>query len=173
MKSFVRASLLIESAIFALYGLAFIFFPQQVHNLLSSGTYNPSTAYLVTASLFGLSLIFLIEAQNPIRERVYGMAIALGLLGVAIALGILNGGNIKANGGTLFALIITLGMSIYIFIMQGEEANAGTTTASPVPAPKAVKKKSKSPAKKAKPAKKKTSKKKAKKTAKKKAKKRR
>jgi lysylphosphatidylglycerol synthetase-like protein (DUF2156 family) len=171
MKSYIRSSLLIVSAVFAIYGLGFIFFPQEVHNLLSTGTYDPATASLVAASLLGLSLVLLIEAQDPNRERVYGLAAALGILGIAIILGILNNGGIKANGATLFSLIITFGTSIYLFIVQSEAASAsvGSAVSSSAPAPKAkaVKKKSKTPAKKAKPAKKKTSKKKAKKKAKK------
>jgi len=178
MKSYIRASLLIVSAIFAVYGLGFIFNPQVVHDLLSPGTYDPATSGLVAAFLFGMSLMFLFEAQDPLTDRVQGLALALAMLGIALVLGILNGGWIKVNGTTLFSVIITLGMSIYLFIVQSESVTAsvaatskrsGTSaTPSSVSAPKKAKKKSTSATKKATPARKKTSKKQAKKKAKKK-----
>ena len=172
MKSYIRVSLLIVSAIFALYGLGFIFNPQTVHNLLSPGTYDPATSGLIAALLLGLSLMFLFEAQDPLTDRVQGLALALAMLGIALVLGILNGGWIKVNGATLFSLIMTLGMSIYLFIVQSESVTASVAakSAATAPIPKQAKKKTKSSAvKKAKPAaKKKTSKKKAKKKAKKK-----
>ena len=179
MKSYIRASLLIVSVIFALYGLGFIFNPQVVHGMLSPGTYDPATSGVIAAFLLALSLIFLFEAQDPLTDRVQGLALALAMLGIALVLGILNGGWIKVNGATLFSVIITLGMSIYLFIVESESVTASVaassrtsgTSAAPaaVSAPKKAKKKSKPPVKKAKPAaKKKTSKKKAKKKAKKK-----
>ena len=172
MKSYIRVSLLIVSAIFALYGLGFIFNPQTVHDLLSPGTYDPATSGLIAALLLGLSLMFLFEAQDPLTDRVQGLALALAMLGIALVLGILNGGWIKVNGATLFSLIMTLGMSIYLFIVQSESVTASVAakSAATAPIPKQAKKKTKSSAvKKAKPAaKKKTSKKKAKKKAKKK-----
>ena len=172
MKSYIRVSLLIVSAIFALYGLGFIFNPQTVHDLLSPGTYDPATSGLIAALLLGLSLMFLFEAQDPLTDRVQGLALALAMLGIALVLGILNGGWIKVNGATLFSLIMTLGMSIYLFIVQSESVTASVAakSAATAPIPKQAKKKTKpSAVKKAKPAaKKKTSKKKAKKKAKKK-----
>ena len=178
MKSYIRASLLIVSVIFALYGLGFIFNPQVVHGMLSPGTYDPATSGLIAAFLLAMSLIFLFEAQDPLTDRVQGLALALAMLGIALVLGILNGGWVKVNGVTLFSVIITLGMSIYLFIVESESVTASVassrtsgTSAAPaaVSTPKQVKKKSKPPVKKAKPAaKKKTSKKKAKKKAKKK-----
>lgn len=176
MKSYIRASLLIVSAIFALYGLGFIFNPQAVHDLLSPGTYDPATSGLVAAFLLGMSLMFLFEAQDPLTDRVQGLALALAMLGIALVLGILNGGWIKANGTTLFSVILTLGMSIYLFIVESESVTASVATTSrtsgatvSTSSPKKAKKKSKPPVKKTKPAaKKKTSKKKATKKAKKK-----
>jgi len=174
MKSYIRGSLLIVSAIFTLFGLGFIFFSQGMHGLLSKGTYDLATASLVSAALLGMALIFLIEAQDPVRERVYGLASALGFLGIAILLGILNNDSMQANGATLFALIVTAGFSIYLFIVQSEAAEEGQKVASTRSTTKTTKTQTRTPAKKAKPAKKKTSKKKtAKKKAKKKAKKRR
>ena len=170
MKSYIRVSLMIVSAIFALYGLGFIFFPQQVHDLLSPGAYDPAMTGLVAAFLLGMALVFLIEAQDPNSNRVYGLALALGMLGIAFLLGILNGGWIKANGSTLFGLIVTLGMAIYLFIVQSESVTStvSESAAKPKAAPKKAKKKTSSAAKKATPARKKTSKKKARKKAKKK-----
>jgi len=178
MKSYIRASLLIVSAIFALYGLGFIFNPQVVHDLLSPGTQDPATSGLVAAFLLGMSLMFLFEAQDPLTDRVQGLALALAMLGIALVLGILNGGWIKVNGATLFSVIITLGMSIYLFIVQSESVTASVAATSKPSAssvrptsssaPKQAKKKSASAAKKATPSRKKTSKKKVAKKAKKK-----
>jgi len=167
MKSYIRGSLLIVSAIFTLFGLGFIFFSQQMHDLLSKGTYDLATTSLVSASLLGMALIFLIEAQDPVRERVYGLASTLAFLGIAILLGILNNDSMQANGSTLFALIVTAGFSIYLFIVQSEAVEEGHKVASARSPERTPKKKAKAPVRKAKPAKKKTSKKKAKKKAKK------
>jgi peptidoglycan/LPS O-acetylase OafA/YrhL len=174
MKSYIRGSLLIVSAIFTLFSLGFIFFSEEMHQLLSKGTYDLATTSLVSAALLGMALIFLIEAQDPVRERVYGLASALGFLGIAIVLGILNNDSMQANGATLFALIVTLGFSIYLFIVQSESVEESQKVTSTGSVKKTSKKRTKTPAKKAKPAKKKTAKKKAaKKKAKKKVKKRR
>ena len=174
MKSYIRGSLLVVSVMFTLFGLGFIFFSQGMHELLSKGTYDLATTSLVSASLLGMALIFLIEAQDPDRERVYGLASTLGILGIAILLGILNNDSMQANGATLFALIVTLGFSIYLFIVQSEAVEEGQKVASSRSVTKTSKKKTKAPAGKARPAKKKTTKKKtSKKKAKKKAKKRR
>jgi len=170
MKSFIRGSLFIESAIFALYGLGLIFFPQGLHQLLSPAAYDPATSGIIAASMLGFAMIFLVEAQDPVPQRVHAIAVALGLVGLAFVLGIINGAWINANGFTLFGMTMTLGMSIYLFILQSESVNASvsratTTTSASTPARKPAK----AATKKAKPATKKTSSKK--KTAKKKAKK--
>ncbi|MGW8246763.1 MAG: hypothetical protein ACWGOV_01525, partial [Acidiferrobacterales bacterium] len=161
MKSYIRGSLLIVSAIFTLFSLGFIFFTEVMHQLLSKGTYDLATTSLVSAALLGMALIFLIEAQDPVRERVYGLATALGFLGIAILLGILNNDSMQANGATLFALIVTLGFSIYLFIVQSEMMEEGHKVASSRSTEKTSKKEIKTTTRKAKPAKKKATKKKA------------
>ena len=166
MKNHIQASLVVVSIVFLAWGMGFIMFPQTMHETLSAGSYDPATASLFAAALLGMSLLFLISAQDPQRDVVYGLAATLGFLGIASAIGMLPEGGMHKNIGTLVSLIITVGVSVYLFVAQSE-AVASAPSSGAKPAAKSTKKK---PATKAR---KKTAKKKPVKKAKKKAAKKR
>lgn len=177
MKNHIRASLVVISVMFLVWGVGFIMFPEVMHKALSSGTYDKATGALFAAALVGMSLTFLIVAQDPNRDVVYGLAATLGFLGIATAISMLPEGGMNTNSGTLTSLIVTVGVAIYLFVAQSEQVTASSAqrpSAAAKPAVKASKpakkKVSKNKTAKKKPAKKKVSKKK---TGKKKAKKKR
>lgn len=169
MKNHIRASLVVVSAMFLVWGVGFIMVPDVMHEALSYGNYDKATAALFAAALVGMSLTFLIVAQDPDRDVVYGLAATLGFLGIATAISMLPEGGIKTNAGTLSSLVLTIGVAIYLFVVQSEQVTASSSQGSaatnkPVKASKSTKKStSKKKTAKKKPVKKKTSKKKAKK----------
>lgn len=167
MKNHIRASLVVVAVMFLIWGVGFIMFPESMHKTLSSGTFDKATGALFAAALVGMSLLFLITAQEPHRDVVYGLAATLGFLGIASAISMLPEGGMNTNAGTLTSLIVTIGVSLYLFVVQSEQVTATQSERKPASASATTKK----PAKKA-TSKKTTSKKKtAKKTAKKKTKK--
>jgi lysylphosphatidylglycerol synthetase-like protein (DUF2156 family) len=120
MKNHIRASLVVVSITFLVWGMGFVMFPQMMHEALSTGTYDPATASLFAATLVGLSLLFLISAQDPQRDVVYGLAATLAFLGIAAAIGMLPEGGLHSNASTLFSLVITVGVATYLFVVQSE-----------------------------------------------------
>jgi hypothetical protein len=166
MKNYIRASLVVVSITFLVWGLGFIMTPQTMHQALSTGTYDPATASLFAAALIGLSLLFLISAQDPQRDVVYGLAATLAFLGIAAAIGMLPEGGLHSNAGTLFSLVVTVGVATYLFVVQSEAVAVNTSRAASTAArvskkPVAKKTTTKKAAAKKKPAaKKKTTKKK-------------
>lgn len=120
MKNHIQASLVVVSVMFLVWGLGFIMFPQTIHETLSAGSYDPATASLFAAALLGMSLLFLIAAQDPQRDIVYGLAATLGFLGIASAIGMLPEGGMHKNIGTLVSLVVTVGVAIYLFVVQSE-----------------------------------------------------
>jgi len=162
MKNHIRASLVVVALTFLVWGVGFVMFPQMMHEALSTGTYDPATASLFAATLVGLSLLFLISAQDPQRDVVYGLAATLAFLGIAAAIGMLPEGGLRSNASTLFSLVITIGVATYLFVVQSEAVTANSVGASrPSKKPAAKKSTSKKKAAKKKPAaKKKTTKKK-------------
>lgn len=163
MKNHIRASLVVVSITFLVWGVGFVMFPQMMHEALSTGTYDPATASLLAATLVGLSLLFLISAQDPQRDVVYGLAATLAFLGIAAAIGMLPEGGLHSNASTLFSLVITVGVATYLFVVQSEAVTANASAAGRVNKKPATKKKTtaKKAAAKKKPAAKKKTKKKA------------
>lgn len=164
MKNHIRASLVVVSVMFLIWGLGFIMFPETMHKTLSSGTFDQATASLFAAALVGMSLLFLISAQDPNRDVVYGLAATLGFLGIASAIGMLPEGGMNTNGGTLISLIITVGVAVYLFVVQSEPITDSSSARQPAakrPTTKSKKKaaKKKQARKASKPAKKKAKKK--------------
>ena len=171
MKNHIQASLVVVSVMFLVWGLGFIMFPQMMHETLSAGSYDPATASLFAAALLGMSLLFLISAQDPQRDVVYGLAATLGFLGIASAIGMLPEGGMHKNVGTLVSLVVTVGVAVYLFVVQSEAVVSAPSSGGGSAAGSARKKPAKKAKKKA--AKKKTTKKKPAKKAKKKAAKKR
>lgn len=153
MKNQIQVSLVVVSVMFLIWGMGFIMLPETMHEILSAGPYDPATTSLFVAAMIGLSLLFLIAAQDPQRDFVYGLAATLGFFSITSAIGMLPEGGMNSNGATLLSLLVTTGIAVYLFVIQSEAVAAGFAGGSSrkKPAKKAKKKAAKKkPAKKAK-----------------------
>lgn len=124
MKSRIQACLVMIAIVFLVWGLGFVLIPKTVHEALSYGPYDPATANLFAASMLGMSLIFLINAQDPHPDQVYGLAAALAFLAIAAALGMLPEGGLQTNAGTIASLVVTIGVALFLFIVQSNAVTA-------------------------------------------------
>jgi hypothetical protein len=163
MRAQIQIALRLGAAFFLLVALALLADPEGTHKVFSTGAFDATTYYILTAAILSISIIMVVMAQNPEADVVGAVAASLILIAVVVGHQMLIAHTVPKSFPTVITLIVIMGLGMFLLLARTQESGA-SAPATTRPAAK------KAPAKKAK---KKAAKKKAAKKAKKKAAKKR
>lgn len=117
-----QVALVIAAVLFLGWGLALLIKPHATHALLSTAANDPATTAMFGGALFAFAAMFFIAWREPAREIVYASAVSLMFLGVVAGYQLLIGKHMPQNPATVITLVLTLGISVYLFISLTEAA---------------------------------------------------
>lgn len=127
MRAQIQASLAIAALLMFIWAMGLIIEPAAIQALISTGTYNPAVGLMLAISFLGYSLIMMITAQDPREDMVKSIASVL----LALALGsvylMLFAKTMPQNIYVLLSIVITLGLSLFLFIAQSVNLDGGST----------------------------------------------
>jgi len=150
MKTHIQIALVIVMILYLLWALGLLVAPEMVHTSLSTGPFDASSSAMFGAGLFAFVLVFMVAVHEPTRELVFVSATGLLFFGVTAAYQIFISKTMPQHPGTVFTLIINLGVAVYLLITLSESVMSAMTAPASGGAKTVKKKKKKKQAKTAK-----------------------
>lgn len=122
MKAQAQVALVIAAVLYLGWGLALLVKPQATHALLSTALNDPAMTAMFGSAMFAFAAVFFIAWREPVREIVYASAVSLMFLGIVAGYQLLIGKHMPQNLATVMTLVLTLGISVFLFISVTEAA---------------------------------------------------
>lgn len=124
MKNHVQSALVIAVILYLGWGLSLLVAPEQMHAILSSGTYDPTTTAMFGAGLFAFALVFLIAAHSPTRETVHASVSGLLFFGFVGLYQMFVAKGMPQTTLTVVSMVVNLAVAIYLLISLTDAAMA-------------------------------------------------
>lgn len=124
MKNHVQSALVIAVILYLGWGLSLLVAPEQMHAILSSGTYDPTTTAMFGAGVFAFALVFLIAAHSPTRETVHASVSGLLFFGFVGLYQMFVAKGMPQTTLTVVSMVVNLAVAIYLLISLTDAAMA-------------------------------------------------